>query len=160
MAPCATQHYTTSAVNCIERGIFRGGCLLSMLISVFLSLTLCLSLAQWLGGRAPESLRSFYLGHREGKKKPLTPACPCRALRLADFPGVTFSPMSEPPPTHNSLSDQLAQHKGEHKKAWDDHCLHRYQSSEQQPGSICCHSVHNSPLWHSCKMTIMTERHE
>lgn len=45
---------------------------------------------QQIGGRGPEPLRSFYPGHKGGREEPLTLHSSGGALRLADFPGVTF----------------------------------------------------------------------
>lgn len=56
---------------------------------------------QRIGGRSPESLRSFYPGRKGGRKEPLTLCASGRALRLAEFPGVTF--LLYLPPTNASL---------------------------------------------------------
>lgn len=53
---------------------------------------------QRIGGRGPDSLRSFYPGHMGGSEEPLTLHSSGRALRLADFPSVTFLLYLRPPP--------------------------------------------------------------
>lgn len=67
-----------------------------------------------IGGRGPESLRSFYPGHRGGREEPLTLHSSDRALRLTDFPGVTF--LLYLPPPNASLCNR-------HCSAEKDHCL-------------------------------------
>lgn len=69
---------------------------------------------QWIGGRGPEPLRSFYPGHKGGREEPLTLHSSGRALRLADFPGVTFL-LYLPPPNASLCNHHCSSEK--------DHCL-------------------------------------
>ena len=69
---------------------------------------------QLIGGRGPEPLRSFYPGHKGGREEPVTLHSSGRALRLADFPGVTF--LQYLPPPNASLCNH-------HCSAERDHCL-------------------------------------
>ncbi|KAK5867442.1 hypothetical protein PBY51_011934 [Eleginops maclovinus] len=67
---------------------------------------------QQIGGRGPESLRSFYPGHKGGREEPLTLRSSGRALRLADSPGVTFLLYLPPPPNASLCNHHCSAGKG------------------------------------------------
>lgn len=76
---------------------------------------------QRIGGRGPESLRSFYPGHKGGREEALTLHASGRALRLTGFPGVTFLLYLPPPNASLCTVTTTAVQGREEKKI--DHCL-------------------------------------
>lgn len=103
---------------------------------------------QQISGRGPESLRSFYPGHKGGREEPLTLYSSGGALRLADFPSVAFL-LYLPPPNASLCNSHCSVQKkiivcrdiNQMNSIWG-------QSADSAPSSL-------SQL--SCKLTIMTE---